>query len=56
MTFDVMGAAVWGLKSVLPGGRITTILCVAAGVLVFFAAAFLLKAVSREDLRAFRRR
>ena len=52
----VMGAAVWGLKTVLPGGRITTILCVAAGVLVFFVAAFLLKAVSREDLRAFRRR
>ena len=47
-----MGVVVYLLKTVLPGGRITTILCVAAGVLVFAAAAILLKAVTRNDLNA----
>ena len=45
-----MGMAVWGLKTILPGGRISTILCVAGGVIVFFVAAVLLKAVTKDDL------
>ena len=51
-----MGAAIWGLKSLLPAGRITTILLVIAGVLVYAVAAVLLKAVSKEDLSALLRR
>ena len=51
-----MGAAIWGLKMLLPAGRITTILLVVAGVLVYAAAAVLLKAVSKEDLSALLRR
>ena len=52
----VMGAVIWVLKTVLPGGRITTLLCVAIGVIVFAGAAYLLKAVTRDDLNAIRRR
>lgn len=51
-----MGAAILGLKMLLPAGRITTILLVVAGVLVYAAAAVLLKAVSKEDLSALLRR
>ena len=52
----IMGAATWGLKSLLPAGRITTVLLVAAGVLIYFVAALLLKAVSKDDLTAILRR
>lgn len=52
----VMGTAVFLLKKLLPGGRIATILCVIAGVVVFGAAAYLLKAVTKDDIRALARR
>ena len=52
----VLGIAVWLMTRFLPGGRSTTILCVIVGILVFGAAAYLLKAVTREDLNAIRRR
>ncbi len=52
----IMGAAVWGLKAVLPAGRITTILLVLAGLIAFSGAAVLLKAVSMNDLNAILRR
>ena len=52
----LMGAAVWALKKVLPGGRISTIVCIVAGILVFIVAAYLLKAVTREDLHSIGRR
>ncbi len=52
----VMGVAVWGLKKLLPGGRISTVICVAGGVIIFFAAAVLLKAVTKDDLNAIVRR
>ena len=52
----VMGTVVYLMNTVLPGGRITTILCVAAGVLVYAAAALLLKAVTVNDLNAILRR
>ena len=52
----VMGLAVWGLKSFLPDGSITTIVKILVGILVFFAAAWLFKAVSKEDLNAILRR
>ena len=52
----VMGVAVYLLKRLLPGGRIATILCVAAGMIVFAAAAYLLGAVTRDDIRALTRR
>ena len=46
----------WGLKAILPYGRITTIVKVLVGVGVFCAAAFFLKAVTREDISAFTRK
>ena len=52
----VMGVVVWLLEKVLPGGRITTILCVLAGVIVFTVSAYLLKAITRNDLNAVLRR
>lgn len=52
----IMGCVVWLMKTVLPSGRITTILEVITGIVVFFAAAYLLKAVSKEDLNSIRRR
>ena len=52
----VMGIAVYLLKSALPGGRITTILCVAAGIAVFGAAAILTKTITKNDLNAILRR
>ena len=51
-----MGAAVYLLRTLLPEGRITTILCVAAGVFVFAVAAYMLKAVTKDDLNVIRRR
>ena len=52
----IMGTVIFALKSVLPAGRITTILLVVVGVLVFAVAAVLLKAVSKNDLNALLRR
>ncbi len=52
----LMGVAVWGVKSILPGGRISTVLEVLCGVVVFFATAVLLKAVTKNDLKAIHRR
>ncbi len=53
----VMGAVVYLLKTALPGGRIATIICVAAGVVVFLGAAILFGAIRKEELNVlFRRR
>ena len=52
----VMGIAVWAMKSVLPAHSVVTVAEIAAGIAVFAAAAWLLKAVSREDINAVRRR
>ena len=51
-----MGMIVWITKKALPGGRISTILCVIVGILSYFAVAVLVKAVSKEDLHALVRR
>lgn len=52
----VMYAAEWGLKAILPYGRISTVIEILTGILIYCAAAFLLKAVTREDINAFRRK
>ena len=52
----VMGVAVWALRELLPVNRFTLVIEVGAGMVVFVAAALLLKAITKEDLRAFRRR
>jgi hypothetical protein len=51
-----MGWVVWGWGELLPVNRLFLILEVAVGVAVFGACALLCKAITREDLRAFRRR
>lgn len=51
-----MGIAVGLMKSFLPLSRPWTIAEIAVGVAVFFAAAFADHAITREDLRSFRRR
>ena len=51
-----MGIAVWALREWLPVNRLTVLVEVAAGVVVYAAAALALKAITKEDLRAFRRR
>ena len=48
----VMGVVVYLLRSVLPGGRLAVIIETVAGVGVFGLAAYLLKAVTKEDVRA----
>ena len=52
----VMGVVIYLLKKLLPGGRIATILLVIAGVAVFCVAAYFLKAVTKDDIRALSRR
>lgn len=52
----IMGVVIYIMKTLLPGGRITTILCVIIGMVVFFGAAILLKAVTKNDLNAILRR
>ena len=52
----IMGIAVFLLKKLLPGGRIATVLLVIAGVGIFCAAAYLLKAVTKDDIRMLVRR
>jgi len=51
-----MGLAVWGLKALLPAGRLTTMVLVAAGVAVFAVLAVVFKAVSKDDLKGLKRR
>lgn len=51
-----MGIAVWAVRAILPAGRLYTILEVAVGVVVFAAVALAVKAVTKDDLRSFRRR
>ena len=51
-----MGIVVWAMRELLPVNRLTLMLEVAVGVAVFAAAALLLKAITKEDLRAFHRR
>ena len=51
-----MAAAVWGLKSLLPLGRLYTILEIAVGVAVYGAVALLDHAITKEDLKTFGRR
>lgn len=51
-----MGIVVWALRELLPMGRLFTLLEVAVGVVVFAAVALVVKAITKEDLRAFRRR
>ena len=51
----VMGLVVLILRSILPVSHFTTLLEVAVGVAVFFAAALFFKALTREDLASFRR-
>ncbi|MCR5296661.1 MAG: polysaccharide biosynthesis protein [Clostridiales bacterium] len=52
----LMGVAVYGAKLILPSGRLWTILEIILGVVVFLGSAFLLKAVTKDDLRAMARR
>ena len=51
-----MGIVVWALREMLPTNRLTLILEVAVGILVFAVAALFVKAITKEDLQAFRRR
>lgn len=52
----VMGVAVWALRELLPAGRFFTLLEIAAGVVVYAAAAILLKAMTPADFNTLRRR
>lgn len=47
----IMGISVYALRSLLPGGRMSTIIEIFAGVAVFIAAAILLKAISLDEVR-----
>lgn len=51
-----MGLCVFLLRELLPVNRLTVIVEIAFGVAVYAAAALALKAITKEDLRAFRRR
>ena len=51
-----MGVTVWAMRELLPSGRFFMLLEVAVGIVVYAAAALALKAITKEDLRAFRRR
>lgn len=50
-----MGLAVWGLKMLLPFGRITTIIKIVLGVVVYFAVAFADHALTKADIRSMMR-
>ena len=50
-----MGIAVFALRELLPFGRLLLLIEVAVGVVVFAVAALCIKAITKEDLRAFRR-
>lgn len=51
-----MGIVVFALRELLPTGRLVTILEIAVGVAVYAGAALLTRAITKDDLRAFRRR
>ncbi len=51
-----MGIVVFAMRELLPGGRLMLIVDVAVGVVIFAAAALAVKAITKDDLRAFRRR
>ena len=51
-----MGIVVFAMRELLPTGRLMLIIEVAVGVFVFAAVALAVKAITKEDLRAFRRR
>ena len=51
-----MGITVFLMKGILPSARLSTVLEILAGVLVFILIAFLDHAITKEDLRSFRRR
>ena len=51
-----MGIAVYVMRELLPGGRLMLLVDVAAGVVVYAAVGLAVKAITREDLHAFRRR
>ena len=51
-----MGVVVFAMRELLPGGRLMLIVDVAVGVVVFAAVALAVKAITQDDLRAFRRR
>ena len=52
----IMGLSVWIMKMILPAGPVATIAEVLVGIVVFVFAALLLKALTKEDLNAVRRR
>lgn len=51
-----MGIVVFAMRELLPGGRLMLLVDVAAGVAVYAAVALAVKAITKDDLRAFRRR
>ena len=51
-----MGVIVWALRELLPVNRLMVIVEVATGVVVYAVVALAVKAITKEDLRAFRRR
>ncbi len=51
-----MGIVVMAMRELLPVNRLTLLIEVAVGVVVFAAAALAVKAITKEDLRAFRRK
>lgn len=51
-----MGVVVFAMRELLPGGRLMLLIEVAIGVVVYAAAALAVKAITKDDLRAFRRR
>ncbi len=52
----VMSLVIWAGRELLPAGRLTTLLLVAAGIAVFGAAALLFRAVTPQDIKGLRRR
>ena len=51
-----MGLVVWGLRTVLPFGRIFAVIEVAVGVLVYAVAAIKLNIISADELRVLRQK
>ncbi|MDO4484432.1 MAG: polysaccharide biosynthesis protein [Clostridia bacterium] len=52
----VMGAAVWLMRTFLPLNRLVTLLEIAVGIAVYVLIALAVKAITPEDLSAFRRK
>jgi len=51
----IMGCAVYLLKLILPFGRITTLLMIAAGVVIYFFSAVKIGAIQESDIAVFKR-